>query len=66
MVQVTENEIASFVAALTAKVQKEIADLTAEVTYTTAVHAARASVAGLAQDVRQEVEDQVADSLGIE
>ena len=59
------NEIQSFVTALTAKVQKELADLAAEVTYTTAVHVARASVAGLAQDVRDQVEDEVADILDI-
>jgi hypothetical protein len=60
------DEITNFINAYTAKVQREIEDLTAEVVYTTAVHEARASVAGLASDVRQQVEDDVAEILGIE
>ena len=59
------DEIEDFVSAFTSKTQKELADLAAEVVYTTAVHAARASVAGLAEDVRQQVVDDMADILGV-
>lgn len=59
------GEIDAFVNSFTKKIQKELTDLTAELDYTTKVHAARASVAGLANDVKQQVEDEVADYLDI-
>lgn len=59
------DKVQEFLTALQTWSQDEITRMTADIAYTTLVHAARASVEGLAEDVRKQVEDDVAEILGI-
>jgi hypothetical protein len=60
------DEITEFVSSLSSYVQTEVARLTEDLTFTKLVHAARSSVEALAEESRENLEDKVADELGIE
>jgi hypothetical protein len=60
------NEIDDFLSSLNSWVQAETTRLAEELTFARLVHTARSSVEALAEAVRQEVEDRVADELEIE
>lgn len=60
------DKIQEFLTAYTAKIQGELVDLAEATAYTTATHVARGGIAGLFEDVRQAVEDDVAITLEID
>lgn len=60
-----DDKVQEFLTAYSARIQRELTGLAEEIAFTKLVHTARGGVAGLADNVRQEVEDDVADILEI-